>query len=381
MKNLISKYFPALLVLFPAIASAQESASPSSASYFANPLFNSLLALIVILLIVIIALSQVLKNIAESDFFADKLKERNEKSNGPSVKNLSIVFLLFFAVSANAQNQRAGEWVVGGMNLAVFLIMAVIIAAELGIIYILYRIILNAVGSGDKEIIAVKPKTRSILEKLNASVDIEKEQDIMLGHEYDGIRELDNDLPPWWKYGFYATVVFAVIYLVHYHVSNTGDLQNVEYEKSVAQAKAEVEEYMKSAASNVDETTVKLLGESDIAAGKDVFIANCAACHGKEGQGGVGPNMTDAYWLHGGSLSDIFKSVKYGWVDKGMKAWKEDLSPTQIAQISSFIKSINATNPAGAKAAEGELYTETVLPNDSTIVKADSKVVKTDTIK
>ena len=227
----------------------------------------------------------------------------------------------------------------------------------------------------------VKPKTKNILEKINASVDIEKEADIMLDHNYDGIVELDNNLPPWWKYGFYLTIVIGIIYLINYHVTGTGDLQTAEYEKSLVIAKAEVDEYMRTSANNVDETTVKQLEGADLESGKDLFMANCAACHGKLGEGTVGPNLTDAYWLYGGSLQDIFKTIKYGWVDKGMKSWKEDFSPIQIAQIASFIKTLNGTNPAGAKVAQGELYKEEKNTiNDSLKTTTDSLIVLTDTI-
>jgi cytochrome c oxidase cbb3-type subunit 3 len=371
------------LFISPFIASAQESAPQESPSYFANPLFNSMLALIIVLLIIIVALTQVLKNIGSGDFLENKYKKKNENVNGGNsggIKSLALFFFLLTALSTHAQN--SGSWQVGGLQQGTFFFMLSVVLVEGIVIFVLYRLIMDLTKSDAPAVVVPKVKKRSILEKINASVDIEKEHDIMLGHEYDGIRELDNDLPPWWKYGFYVTIVFAFIYMISYHIAGTGDLQAVEYEKSVAQAKIEIEEYMKNAANNVDETTVKMLGEADIAKGKDIFITNCSTCHGKEGQGGVGPNLTDAYWLHSGDLADIFKSIKYGWVDKGMKSWKEDLSPVQIAQITSFIKSINGSNPAGAKAPQGDVYKEEAAPADSAKVKTDSLVVvKQDTLK
>ena len=199
-----------------------------------------------------------------------------------------------------------------------------------------------------------------------------------MDHDYDGIKELDNDLPPWWKYGFYLTIVVAFLYMIHYHISGTGDLQAVEYNKEMAKAKAEIAEYMKTAANNVDENTVKLLDNpADIENGKQVYTANCAACHGKLGEGGVGPNFADEYWIHGGSVQDIFKTIKYGFADKGMKSWKEDLSPMQIAQVTSYIRTLKGTNPPNGKAPQGDLYTESgVVASDSTAVVNDSlKVV------
>jgi cytochrome c oxidase cbb3-type subunit III len=241
----------------------------------------------------------------------------------------------------------------------------------------------NLLGSAkDLEALKGKVKSKTILEKINASIDIEEEKDILLDHDYDGIKELDNDLPPWWKYGFYVTIIIAVIYMINFHVSGTGDLQIAEYNKEVAKAKLEVAEYMKTAANNVDETNIKQLEGADVEEGKNLFVVNCAACHGKDGQGSVGPNLVDNYWLHGGSLVDVFKSIKYGWIDKGMKAWKDDFSPMQIAQISSFIRTIVGTNPTGAKAPQGDLYQEGEVPiTDSVIVANDSMVVKKDTLK
>ena len=214
-----------------------------------------------------------------------------------------------------------------------------------------------------------------ILMTLTDAVAIEEEESILLDHDYDGIKELDNNLPPWWKYGFYLTIIVGVIYMINFHVIGTGDLQDEEYRKEIAQAKIDVDEFMKTSANNVDENTVKLLTEaSDISTGKDLFIATCAACHGKSGEGSVGPNLTDEYWVHGGSVKDIFKTIKYGWVEKGMKSWKEDLSPMQIAQVTSFIRTLKGTNPANGKAPQGDLFTEEgpAAPSDSTIVKNDT---------
>jgi cytochrome c oxidase cbb3-type subunit 3 len=211
------------------------------------------------------------------------------------------------------------------------------------------------------------------LSKLSGAVAVEEEEKIVLDHVYDGIRELDNDLPPWWKYGFYLTILVAVIYMVNYHLIKSSPLQAEEYTLSLAKAEKEVAEYMRNSTNNVDESTVKLLTDaSDISSGKDLYLNNCAACHGRSGEGTVGPNLTDEYWLHSGGVKDIFKTIKYGWPDQGMKSWKDDFSPVQIAQITSFIKTLAGTNPPNAKAKQGELYTEDVLPADSSLVKKDT---------
>jgi len=196
-------------------------------------------------------------------------------------------------------------------------------------------------------------------DKLNSFRPMKEEAKIDLGHNYDGIRELDNRLPPWWLYGFYVTIVFAGIYLWRYHVSHTAPLSGEEYAIAMAKAEAEKEAYLKKSANNVDENTVVLLTDaSALAAGKNVFATNCAACHLTDGGGSVGPNLTDDYWLHGGSVKDIFKTVKYGVPEKGMRSWKEDLSPMQISQVTSYIKSLKGTKPANPKEPQGSLFEE-----------------------
>jgi cytochrome c oxidase cbb3-type subunit 3 len=350
-------------------------------SKYENPLFLCLLALIFILLFVIIGLAQALKNIASGDYLANKFKERAAEKNNNSTKVTSLIIFLMLGYSLQASNANSNAWLIGGLDMWTFYSMIGILILESIIIVALYYTLMVFFAKEKKEFVA-KVRTKTILEKLNASVDIAEEKDILLDHDYDGIKELDNDLPPWWKYGFFVTIIFALIYLVNYHIAGTGDLQTVEYEKSLAQAKSELEEYMKTAANNVDETTVTMLGAEDVESGKQVFITNCATCHGNDGRGTVGPNLTDEYWLHGGGIADIFKTIKYGWVDKGMKSWKEDLSPMQIAQIASFIKTLKGTNPANGKAAQGDLYKEeSAAPSDSTKIVSDSLIVQKDTLK
>ena len=201
---------------------------------------------------------------------------------------------------------------------------------------------------------------KSLNRKLNDATPVEKEADILLDHEYDGIRELDNNLPPWWKYGFYLTIVFSLIYLVQYHVAGSGNVGLDEYNAQLADAEKMKEERLKNAAVNVDETTVTFLeSAAEQAEGQKIFSEKCVVCHGKSAEGLVGPNLTDDYWLHGGKINDVFKIIKYGFPSKGMLAWQGQLTPVQIQQVSSYIKSIHGTNPANAKAAEGDLYQET----------------------
>lgn len=200
------------------------------------------------------------------------------------------------------------------------------------------------------------------------------ESELVLDHEYDGIRELDNNLPPWWIYSFYATIIFAVIYMARFHVFN-GSTQEQEYERAMAIAALEIEEYRRTAKDLVDASTVVILTEpGDLSAGKTIYENTCAACHRMDGGGGIGPNLTDDYWILGGSIGDIFTVISEGGrPGKGMIAWKNDLSPLQIAQVSSYITTLHGTNPPDAKEAEGDLYASEIeieVENETEVEKS-----------
>jgi len=354
----------ALAFLLPTIGVCQNQARQESATYFTNALFLSLLVTAVILAIVIVAFSSVFKNIADSDYLTNKYKNQTDNQS-KAVKNITTIVLLFLSFSMFSQENSIlmvkDDGRIGGIDQFTFYFMLAIIFIELlvlGLMIFQFNFLIKTHTVLESETKTKKVESQ-LLMSLTDAVPVEEEEKIMLDHDYDGIKELDNNLPPWWKYGFYLTIVVAFIYMINYHVLGTGDLQGKEYEKEIAKAKLEIEEIMKNSANNVDESTVKLLTESaDIEAGKEVFISNCAACHGKLGEGSVGPNFADDYWIHGGSIQEIFKSIKYGWVEKGMKSWKEDLSPMQIAQVTSYIKTLRGTNPSNAKAPQGDLYVE-----------------------
>ena len=182
---------------------------------------------------------------------------------------------------------------------------------------------------------------------------IEEEKDIVIDHEFDGIQELDNPIPIWFNALFYTTVIFGFIYLLVYHVFGWGLNQDQEYIHEVAQAEKAKQEYLSQAANLVDENSVEY-NEALVAAGKAVFAANCVACHGNAGEGGIGPNLTDRFWLHGGEVKSLFKTIKYGIPEKGMVPWEQTLTPGQIAEVASYIITLRDSNPANAKAGEGE---------------------------
>lgn len=207
----------------------------------------------------------------------------------------------------------------------------------------------------------------------NDFVPMEKEADITLEHVYDGIRELDNHLPPWWKWMFYATIVFAGVYMVVYHMSDTLPLPLKEYETELAMADEQARKLKASSpAAAIDETTVQLITDANaLADGKTTFLNNCASCHRKDGGGDIGPNLTDQYWKHGGSIQDIFKVVRHGVQGTNMIAWEGFISPEKMQNVSSYVLSLQGSNPENGKKPEGDLYKPTTAPADSTKVQAN----------
>ena len=208
----------------------------------------------------------------------------------------------------------------------------------------------------------VKEKKASLLSKLSQmltkSTPIERENDIMFDHDFDGIKELDSKIPPWFSWLFILTIIFAVYYMLDYHVIGSGQVMQEEYSAEVTKATLEKEALIKSGAL-VNEETVQLL--SDAAAlqkGKEIYDANCIACHAADGGGIVGPNLTDDYWIHGGGIKNVFKTIKYGVSEKGMIAWQTQLNPNQMQEVASYVMSLHGTTPATPKAPEGEIWKE-----------------------
>ncbi|MEC5166003.1 cytochrome c oxidase cbb3-type subunit 3 [Flavobacterium sp. PL11] len=201
-------------------------------------------------------------------------------------------------------------------------------------------------------------KLVGLLIKPEASEEISEDQ-LLLDHDYDGIKELDNNLPPWWVYLFYASIVFGVVYMVRFEILGADD-QEMELKKEIAQAKIEVAEYMKTAPDMMDEKTVTLLTDAgDLAVGKEIFNTNCAACHRTDGGGQIGPNLTDDEWILGGGIKNIFHTLVNGGRDgKGMISWKGTLKPKEMQKVSSYVISLRGTNPPDAKGPEGEIYIE-----------------------
>lgn len=219
-------------------------------------------------------------------------------------------------------------------------------------------------------------KERFVTGKLDQVGGKEEEAKKMADHSYDGITELDNFMPPWLQYVFIGTIGFAIIYFVNYSVLGNGPTGEEEYQEELRIEAIAAEARKASLVAGIDETSV-IFDESAsaLASGKSIFETNCAACHAADGGGGVGPNLTDEYWLHGGGIQDVFKVVKYGVVEKGMIPWQDQLSPEEIQQVSSYILTLKGTTPANPKEPQGEMVggspAELVTPvTDSTSVIA-----------
>ncbi len=178
------------------------------------------------------------------------------------------------------------------------------------------------------------------------------------GHEFDGIRELANEPPFWLSAIFVITVVFSYYYLAKYHIFDAGDLQEEAYKKEMAKYVEDEEEIPDTGTEGNAETKIlkPFSDEENLNLGKELFKTNCTVCHLSKGQGLVGPNLTDNYWIHGGSYEDIVNIIIEGVPSKGMISWETQLNKTQIQQVSSYVYSLVGTDPPNPKPPEGELY-------------------------
>ena len=359
----------------------------NTVSTMSNPLAQLLVVIIIALLVAIGILAYTVMGAAE--IYLQKY-EAHKKNMGNKTLLLIVVMLLGAGlVNAQTAAPDAATAVVaaapnmGGLSDTVLWALLSVIGVEfLVLLWLLFHLksLLNLEFEKIQPDVEVQEKKPSRFlvwwDNINKFKPVHEEADIDLGHDYDGIRELDNRLPPWWLYGFYVCIVFAGVYLFRNHVSHDAPSSKEELTMSLEAAAIEKEVYLKKAANKVDENTVTYLTDaSSLEAGKKVFTTTCAACHAADGGGMVGPNLTDNYWIHGGSIADIFKTIKYGWPEKGMKSWQEDYSPVQIAQLASYVKSLTGTKPAKAKEPQGNLFSDSTAigAKKDTVINAVSK--------
>lgn len=327
-------------------------------------LFYWLTLSIFVLLTGIIVMSTSITTLVKSDYFKKKIEENKSKGSGTVATVIALVGVfgtMFFSNESYALTfMRAGEaekgmpWLkVENIDLYFMILINVIL---LFILLYMRRMFREFMAMARLEKVAEKP-TAEAIKKLNVmltdAVAIEEEHTILMQHEYDGIRELDNNLPPWWVWGFFATIIFAVIYLFNYHIFQTSDLQIKAYDKEMAQAKKDIDAYLSKMAMNVDENTATLLTDAGaLSSGKALYDANCVACHNPKAEGNIGPNLTDDHWIYGPDIKDLFKTIKNG-TPNGMPEHASKLNPVQLQQVASYILSLPYTQ---GKEPQGKQY-------------------------
>lgn len=283
------------------------------------------------------------------------------------VKIFILINILLILIGANAKAQSAENAPqsafgggIDGFTILLILIFIIVVLILMVTLYLFYTInLLLSQQQAEKAGQPAEPESfwKQMEKKLTKAVPVEREKDVMLDHEYDGIRELDNHLPPWWTGLFYFTIAFGVVYLLVYHVFqfDWAPLQEEEYQRELAQA----EEQRAMLANLVDESSVSVLTEEvALANGEAIFQKHCVACHAADGGGNtIGPNLTDNYWIHGGDVQAVFTTIKYGVQGKGMEAWGKKLPPKDMQDVSSFIMvKLVGSEPLEPKEPQGELY-------------------------
>lgn len=278
---------------------------------------------------------------------------------------ISLSPFLSFAQESATKRDLTGDQMLMAMSL--------IIAGFTLVLMVLLIILLFKLR---ERLIGMIPQTEEDVEYINQDFwsklfqlrPLSMERKILLDHDYDGIQELDNPTPPWFMFLFYSSILFAVVYGVIYHAMGDGQIMKNEYVAEVKDAEILRAAYLKKFANSVNETNVTIISEkAGLEEGKSIYDNNCVACHGAQGEGKVGPNLADAYWIHGGSIKNIFKTITEGVAEKGMISWKKQLNPLQIQKVSSYILTFKGTNPANPKEPQGKLEGEAA--SDSTQTK------------
>jgi cytochrome c oxidase cbb3-type subunit 3 len=340
---------------------------PTGPDYEGNlSLFYWMLALTAVLLIGIIILSTSISTLVKSDFFQKKIAEKRKDNGGVVTTIIALVGSFLFVSTGNdafALTYNGPGEATEGMpwllieNSDLYVLLSIDLILLFVLLY-LRRMFMEFLSMARTKAAAEVQEPAVAIKKINKIltdvVPIEEEHTILMQHEYDGIRELDNNLPPWWVWGFYATILFSLIYLFNYHILGTSDLQIEAYNKEIAQAKKDVDAYLAKMAMNVDETNATLLTEEkDLSAGKALYEVNCVTCHNPKGEGNIGPNLTDKFWIYGPDVKEVFKTIKYG-TPNGMPEHQSKLNPVQLQQVSSYILSL--PNTQGPKGPEGKEY-------------------------
>lgn len=374
-KTFLLSFFALLL---PALFFAQTPSIESTIDDTFDIVRYIMIGFVIFLLIIIVVLVKVV--LALSQVKREKIRKQNNKRAIIPVITIFLIGMIN-TVSSFAQDLNEIKEPTFSKQFitlpADIIVLGIMIIFELIIILQLARIQSTLISSKkvitEKSTTTFQEKWNKFFTKMNNTVSIDEEDKLDLQHDYDGIRELDNKIPSWWLYSFYGTILIGVIYMYRMFISETMPDQITELHEENRLAQIKIQEYLKNAANNVDENSVVMLDDAGIASGQKLFKSmGCTTCHGENGEGNsVGPNLTDDYWLHKGSINDIFYSIKYGWPEKGMKSWKDDLSPIQIAQIASYIKSLKGSNPPNAREPQGDIYIDENTTDETTSTDSD----------
>jgi cytochrome c oxidase cbb3-type subunit 3 len=249
----------------------------------------------------------------------------------------------------------------------VLLISILVLLVAIYTLFVLRTILMQEQAKAKAEGAEIVPEVsiwKKVSKSLTRATPVEKEADILMDHDYDGIRELDNHLPPWWKWLFYLSIVWSMIYLVAYHVFDWLPLSDQEFNNEIVRAETALEARRATMTELIDETNVEIITDATaLENGATIYTRQCAVCHQPDGGGNVGPNMTDQYWIHGGDIKDLYRTIRYGVPEKGMISWESQLSPGDMRDVASFILvNLQGTTPANPKEPQGELY----IPEETT---------------
>ena len=372
-----------LLSALPLMAQDGGKTMAGTQPYIPVMVIYGLIGIAVVQVIFILSLSSIMRTLGGPGAWAKTLGQASKRAM------VLLPLIAFDALDADAQAYKGDGgtipayhlfWWLAGANIFLFVVLMVQINLLRGIT----RVMTGAEELPDVDALPTGPTWEErLLASLTRQKPLEQEQDILMHHEYDGIRELDNVLPPWWLWLFYGSIAWGVVYIVNTHMIDVWPPQQKEYAQEMAQAQVDIDAYLAAQMSAVDERSGELLTDAGaLAQGASIYKQNCATCHGQLGEGTAGPNLTDPYWLHGGGIKEVFTTVKYGVSGKAMKSWKTDLKPVDMQLVSSYVLSLQGTTPPNPKAPEGDLWKPSNnVPSDSLRTPSDSLGLPADTAR
>ena len=288
--------------------------------------------------------------------------------NSSKIKMLIIAWIIPAAGWAQSSNQISSLY----ENLGLYLLGGFTLIIALSAIYTVIKVVESFVRPKDEmdfeeqaeaNLATVStesegPWWKRMYKEATKAVPVAREKEILLDHNYDGIQELDNNLPPWWLAMFYITVIWGVAYYGYNHWTSYGISSSEAWAIEMQEAEEAIAAFRSGQAVAIDETNVTVMEDpAELALGESLYNTNCAVCHLNTGAGLVGPNLTDEYWIHGGGIKNIFSTIKYGVPEKGMISWSSQMRPEDMQRVASYILTLAGTNPPNPKEPQGEIWT------------------------